>query len=187
MKVKQILYFFTFFAFIRFCNGYQLPIIHKYKKIPQLIHTLDNNPRQKALASIVATHGLTDIFTTDYCKLYSNYFNAFVITHVSNDTFRYLTLFIASIFHFSHDMLGPYKLVQSLFMHSVFLYKPLWCFNYLAYIHTPIHYYKFFTSGHAHLIPFFIFLTRITYFISLKNYNGLWLFPVLGHILCNVK
>jgi len=182
--MKQLQFVLILIILILGSHAYHLPIIQKYRKLPHIIKQIDDKPVQKAMASVVVAHGATDIFTKPIDKVYSNYFNSFVIMHVSKKEFRYVILFIASIFHFSRDMLGPYKIAQSIVLHSIFIFKPNWCFRYLTFLHTPLHYYKFFSIGNNIIyMPIFIGLTGISYFIPFKEYNSLWLIPVLGHIL----
>ncbi len=180
--MKKIIY--VLITLLHCCNMYQLPIIRKYKNIPKLVKKIDNIPKYKAMTSVVVAHGATDLFLKPIDKVYANYFNSFVLMYISNKEMRYIILFIASIFHFSRDMIGSYKIVQSIILHIFFIFKPLWCFRYLAFFHTPLHYYKFFKIGNNIVyVPIFLLLTFLSYnYISFKQYNSLWLVPILGHI-----
>ena len=182
--MKQLRFILILTILILGSHAYHLPIIQKYRKLPHIIKQIENKPLQKAMASIVVAHGTTDIFTKPIDKVYANYFNSFVLMYVSKKELRYLILFIASIFHFSRDMLGSHKIAQSIVLHLFFIFKPNWCFRYLTFLHTPLHYYSFLKIGNNIIyMPLFILLSWGCYYIPYKEYNSLWLAPVLGHIL----
>ncbi len=165
-------------------TAYQLPMIQQYHRIPKLLKQVDNHKHLKLGASIIAAHGITDIVSTHPSTLAVGYLSGFTLTYISPIDLRYIWLVLGSTYHFSKDMIGPFKLIQSLCLHEVFIEKPKWVYYYLLYVHTPLHYWRFFSiPGNIIFLPSCILFTWLIYKLPFHNYNSIWLFPVLGHIM----
>lgn len=183
--------FFTSLGFIKFKK---LPIVKKYNNINKTLLLLDKKEKfnkDKYLASMVITHGFTDIIQYNKLQLINKYTSSLFINSLLNNHCKYILLFICSIYHFSYDMffLNSYKikLFVSFLLHFTFIYYPNFAFKYLVFYHTPLHYYTFYNyftiKSHFTFSLFIIgLLTNIIYLLPFKYYNPNLLFPVIGHI-----
>ena len=163
-------------TFITSIYSYQLPIIREYKRIPELLHHVEKHKPLKLGASIIAAHGITDIVTSSPPRWLIGYLSGFTLTCISPIDIRYIWLVLGSTYHFSKDMLGPFKLIQSIYLHELFIQKPKWVYVYLLCIHTPLHYWRFFqNSGNIYFLPWCILFTWIIYKLPLMKFNSLYL------------
>ena len=166
--------------------SYQLPMVRAYKRLPELLHHVDKHKPLKMGASIIAAHGITDIVTKAPSTWLLGYFSGFTLTYISPIDMRYMWLVLGSTYHFSKDMMGPFKLIQSIYLHELFIQKPKWVYYYLLCVHTPLHYWSFFqTPGTIYYLPVCILFTWFIYKLPMMKFKSLCLFPVIGHIIIN--
>ncbi len=182
MRINLLLYIFM----IESACSYQLPMIQQYNRLPKLLKQVDNHNSLKLGASIIAAHGITDTVITPLPKLLVGYISGFTLTYISPVDLRYVWLVLASTFHFSKDMIGPFKLIQSVCLHEVFIQKPRLVYLYLLCFHIPLHYWRFFRiPGNIKFLPLCILFTCFIYKLPFHKYKSIYLFPVLGHIMVN--
>mgnify|MGYP001214293091 CR=1 FL=1 len=182
------------------CCSFQLPpiknipIVNVYKNIDNHIINSLNNPVMRSKISLITSHGLTDIISFHPSVLLPRYFNAACLCFYSNNELRSILLFLFSIYHFSRDMMGSYreKMLQSLLLHSIFIYKPEQVVNYLFLIHTPLNFFRFFKKVDIRWFPVILICTNLIYFMPIQKINidiikYLGAFSIIGHIMCNSK
>lgn len=195
-KKILIIIFYT----ITICSGFKMlpinkiPIITAYKNIDKNIEIALDNPIMRSKLSLISSHGLTDLISFNPEFVLPRYFNAACLCFYTNTEIKALLVFLFSIYHFSRDMIGTgkQKIIQSLLLHTVFIYKPEQVINYLFYIHTPIHFYRFFKGVNYRWYPVILIVTNLIYFFPTKHIDIQYIkvfsaFSVLGHILCNTK
>ena len=167
-------------------SSYQVPMLQQYHKLPQLLDRVEKSKPLKIGAAAIAAHGMTDLFTKSPSYLTLGYVSGFTLTYISPVDLRYIWLVLGSTYHFSKDMIGPFKLIQSLCLHEVFIEKPRWVYLYLLCFHMPLHYWRFFTvPGNIKYIPLCILFTWLIYKLPLHKFKSIYLFPVIGHIMVN--
>ena len=98
-------------------SSYQSPMLQQYHKLPQLLDRLENTKTLKIGAATIAAHGITDLITKPLPQVGMGYLSGFTLTYFSPVDVRYLWLVLGSTYHFSKDMVGPFKLIQSLCLH----------------------------------------------------------------------
>lgn len=181
MKLRYVLLFM-----LTSVSCYQLPMIREYNRLPEILHQAEKNKAIKIGTSIIAAHGITDIVAASPQRFVLSYLSGFTLTYISPIDIRYVWLVLASTYHFSKDMIGPFKLIQSICLHEVFIQHPKWVYLYLLCFHIPLHYWRFFrTLGNIKHIPLCILFTWLIYKIPLHKYKSIYLFPVIGHIMVN--
>ena len=169
-------------------KGYQPPMLKQYNRLPKLLDYVETNRPLKVGVSIIGAHGITDIVSKSPSTLVVGYLSGLTLTLVSPIDLRYIWLVLASTYHFSKDMLGPFKLIQSITMHELFIEKPKWVYYYLLCIHTPLHYLRFLrVTANIKYIPMCILFTWLIYKLPLNKFKSIYLFPIIGHILVNIK
>lgn len=166
--------------------GLQLPMIQSDRRLSELLYYVDKNKALKIGAAAIGGHGMTDLFTKHPTQLVVGYLFGFTLTYVSPVDLRYSWLVLGSTYHFSKDMIGPLKLLQSIYLHEYFIKKPKWVYYYLLCFHIPLHYWRYFrVPGNIKYLPLYIIFTWLIYKLPFHKYNSICLFPVIGHIMVN--
>ena len=171
-----------------------LPIVNMYKNIDNHIISGLNNPITRSKIALITSHGLTDLISLNPEIVLPNYFNAACLCFYTNNEIKAILIFLFSIYHFSRDMIGTgvQKLIQSLLLHTIFIYKPEQAINYLFLIHTPIHFCKFFNKADRNWFPVILIITNLIYYIPYQYCNNNFIkifstFAILGHIMSHIK
>jgi len=198
LKNKKIL--IIMFYTITVCSGFKtlplhkLPIITAYQNLDNHIVSGLNNQVMRSKLALISSHGLTDLIILNPELVLPRYFNAACLCLYTNTEIKAILIFLFSIYHFARDMFGTYpqKLIQSLLLHTVFVYHPEQVINYLFLIHTPLHFYRFFKKVDYRWFPVILIITNLIYFFPTKYIDVEFIkvfttFSVLGHILCNSK
>ena len=168
--MKKYILFLIFFTTM--CSGFKmiplhkLPIVTAYKKIDNHIISGLNNPITRSKIALITSHGFTDLISLNPEMVLPRYFNAACLCFYTNNDIKAILIFLFSIYHFSRDMIGTgvQKLIQSLLLHTVFIYKPEQAINYLFLIHTPIHFCRFFYKADRKWFPVILIITNLIYF-----------------------
>lgn len=195
-KKILIIIFYT----ITICSGFKMlpinkiPIITAYKNIDKNIEIALDNPIMRSKLSLISSHGLTDLIIFNPVQVIPRYFNAACLCFYTSNDIKGILLFLFSIYHFSRDMIGTgkQKIIQSLLLHTVFIYKPEQVINYLFFIHTPIHFCKFFYKFDRKWFPIILLFTNLLYFLPYKKNNINFIktfstFAIFGHIFSHTK
>ena len=137
----------------------------------------------KASLSNIALHGMTDIYYNEPSMLVKKYFLSYTIVKRLNPMYRFYILLISSIFHIRNDI----GIVNSIFLHILWIFKPNLSLLYLSCVHVPLHYLNAFNNNIP--IEFIIFLNILSLLISFLPINKIkepnkmwWIWIVLGHI-----
>ena len=144
----------------------------------------EKNRLAKVSLSNIALHGMTDIYYNEPSMLVKKYFLSYTIVKRLNPMYRFYVLLISSIFHIRNDI----GIVNSIFLHILWIFKPNLSFLYLSCVHVPLHYLNAFNNNIP--IEFIIFLNILSLLISLLPINKIkepnnmwWIWIVLGHIM----
>ena len=144
----------------------------------------EKNRLVKASLSNIALHGMTDIYYNEPSMLVKKYFLSYTIVKRLNPMYRFYILLISSIFHIRNDI----GIVNSIFLHILWIFKPNLSLLYLSCVHVPLHYLNAFNNNIP--IEFIIFLNIFSLLISFLPINKIkepnkmwWIWIVLGHIM----
>ena len=144
----------------------------------------EKNRLVKASLSNIALHGMTDIYYNEPYMLFKKYLLSYTIVKRLNPMYRFYILLISSIFHIRNDI----GIVNSIFLHILWIFKPNLSLLYLSCVHVPLHYLNSFNNNIP--IEFIIFLNIFSLLISLLPINKIkepnkmwWIWIVLGHIM----
>jgi len=144
----------------------------------------EKNSLVRASLSNIALHGMTDIYYNEPSMLLKKYFLSYTIVKRLNPMYRFYILLISSIFHIRNDI----GIVNSIFLHILWIFKPNSSLLYLSCVHVPLHYLNAFNNNIP--IEFIIFLNILSLLISLLPINKIkepnnmwWIWIVLGHIM----
>ena len=177
---------FVIYVLLEPVSSYQRPMLQQYHKLPQLLDRLENTKSLKIGAATIAAHGITDLITKPLSLVGTGYLSGFALTYFSPVDVRYLWLVLGSTYHFSKDMVGPFKLIQSVCLHEMFIEKPKWVYYYLLCFHVPLHYWRFIrVAGNINYAPLCLLFTWLIYKLPLHKFKSIYLFPVIGHIMVN--
>lgn len=195
-KKNLIIMFYT----LTLCSGFKtlpihkLPIITAYKNIDKHIEAGLNNELTRSKLALISSHGFTDLISLNPEIVLPRYFNAACLCFYTNSEMKAVLIFLFSIYHFSRDMIGTsiQKLGLSLLLHTIFIYKPEQIINYLFFIHTPIHFCKFFYKADRKWFPIMLIIINILHCFPYKNNDINFIkifstFTILGHIMCHNK
>lgn len=161
---------------------------------------------QKALSSVIAPHGITDLIHARQHNLTSELLQINGVSLVYSHVFHFAdqnvlsTLFLLlSIVHFRHDMpniFGIPRFILSSFLLSLFSMYPISFFPYMVILHVPNHYrmnWWYIKKKKSTNIPFLIFITALFSYagdIVLNNYLTSYVVDmakgfVVAHIIYN--
>tara|TARA_E500000178_G_C16816686_1_gene659541 strand:- start:164 stop:664 length:501 start_codon:yes stop_codon:yes gene_type:complete len=144
----------------------------------------ENNKLVKLSISNIALHGVTDIYYNNPTVLIKKYLLSYTILKKLSPMYKFYTLLISSIFHIRNDI----GILNSVFLHILWVFKPNLSLTYLSLIHVPLHYLNAFNNN----IPagFIVFLNLLSILISFLPINKIkepdkmwWVWIVLGHIM----
>ena len=194
------IYILILMFYTTLCSGFKMlpinkiPIIIAYKNIDKHIEVGLNHPKTRSKIALITSHGITDLISFKPIHILPRYFNAACLCFYTNTEIKAILVFLFSIYHFSRDMIGTgqQKLVQSILLHTVFIYKPEQVVNYLFFIHSPLHLYRFFKQVDYRWFPVILIVTNLIYYFPTKNIDIHFIkvfttFAVLGHIMCYAK
>lgn len=159
-------------------------------------------PFQKFLVTqVIAPHGITDIVhahkTNSYFKLFFNYGGSIVLTnelhYIQQDTILNFIFFIASAYHFRHDIsiispkLKPRFIYSVLFLNYL-IKNPELFILYMTFLHVPNHYrmswnYIKFMKYESLIL---IFSTSILSYFGYNYIESINNIPIMGIILGHV-
>ena len=189
-----LIFFTTMSSGFKMVPLHKLPIVTAYKNIDKHIEVGLNNPITRSKLALITSHGFTDLISLNSAVVLPRYFNAACLCFYTSDDIRTILLFLFSIYHFSRDMIGSgmQKLGLSILLHTVFIYKPEQVINYLFFIHTPIHFCRFFYKVDRKWFPIVLLFTNLLYFLPYKNNDIKFIkifstFSILGHIFSHTK
>ena len=147
----------------------------------------------------VIGHGATDIVDRPIDTITIHMLTALFVYFLKEKD-RRIILILASIIHISKDIPSKNRVLISIGLHKLWLYRPIVAKLYLLLYHMPLHYLKNYivsSKNSFRLKTIFSITTNILSFFALKNNVDIkiekkmgkywWTAPVLGHILVNDK
>ena len=129
MKLRYVLLFM-----LTSVSCYQLPMIREYNRLPEILHQAEKNKAIKIGTSIIAAHGITDIVAASPQRFVLSYLSGFTLTYISPIDIRYVWLVLASTYHFSKDMIGPFKLIPYVCMRCLYSIQSGFIYIYYVFI-----------------------------------------------------
>lgn len=164
-------------------NTFTFDVVNKELLCKNLIIP-ERNRLVKASISNIALHGMTDLYYNDPYMLAKKYFLSYIIIKTLNPIYRFYILLLSSIFHIRNDI----GILNSIFLHILWVYKPYLSLMYLSCVHVPLHYLNAFNKNIP--IEFIIFLNILSLIISFLPINKIrepnkmwWVWVVVGHIM----
>jgi hypothetical protein len=142
--------------------------------------------------SVVAPHGLTDICTRPVGHVICTHAAALCMLDATPEPLRLAWLIPFSLVHLRRDAAfagadSNTAMAYSFALHAIWAACPSAAAPYLAYVHTPLHYFSVIKKHRIRsLVPALVAtsaLLILPYSPALNAFASLWVAPVVAHVL----